>query len=84
MTLAAWSVVVGTVVVLGIVALLMARQGSPGALSEQYGRPSRQAHVVDRPADAGAETMDLPASPGAGASPAAGGTEPATDPEGRA
>jgi hypothetical protein len=59
---AAWIVVAGTAVLLGVLGLLMARQGSPGALSEQDGRPRRQNLVVDRPADAGAETMDLPAS----------------------
>lgn len=60
--MATWIVVTGTAVLLGVLGLLMARQGSPGALSEQVGRPRRQDLVVDRPADAGAEAMDLPAS----------------------
>jgi hypothetical protein len=57
--MAAWIVVIGTVVLVALVAALLARQGSPGRLSEQQGRGARRSRVVDRPADADAESMQV-------------------------
>jgi hypothetical protein len=57
--MAARIVVIGTVVLVVLVVALLARQGSPARLSEQDGRRSRRSHVVDRPADPEAESMDV-------------------------
>lgn len=65
--MAAWAVVVGTVLVLVVLGVVLARQGSPGGLSEQAGttRSQQQPNVVGRPAGPDAEPMgvDEPGEP---------------------
>lgn len=56
------AVVVVTVVLVVAVVAVLARQGSPGRLSEEDGHP-RPSHVDDRPAGPDAEAM-RPEPPG--------------------
>jgi hypothetical protein len=63
----AWVVVAATVLALVVLGIVLARQGSPGGLSEQPGtnRSRQQPNVVGRPAGPDAEPMgvDEPGDP---------------------
>lgn len=64
----ALAVVVVAVVALVVLAVVLLRQGDPGRLSEQAGRPSEGRHVQGRPAGPDAESMS-PDPPGGSMSP---------------
>jgi hypothetical protein len=53
-----WIIVVATVVVVGLLVVLLVRQGTPGRLSQHTGDP--RPRTTDRPAGPDAETMAPP------------------------
>jgi hypothetical protein len=55
------AVVIATAVLVGLVIVVLARQGSVGRLSEEDGTKDPQSDVVERPAGPGAEAMDTDA-----------------------
>jgi len=71
------AIVVATVVVVVAVAVVLFRQGSPGRLSEEYGRDRERSDVVDRPGGPGTEAMnpDTPGEPAPAPPPPGAGDE---------
>jgi hypothetical protein len=51
------AITIATVVVVIVLAVVLARQGTPGRLSDEAGRRPRRADVVERPAGPDAEPM---------------------------